>query len=296
MLENFLQVVFLDTHSVVLDREAQVVVGVPRLDEEVDGLVGLPVFDGVVDKVEDDIGEMHLVDIALRVYRLDIGDDFATGVLHAQREGVGHVLYHLVEVELLFLEDGVFLVEHRHLEHFLHEEPQSFRLILDGASDMLHHGRALGERVVVEHLCRQRYAGDRRLEFVRHVVDEIVLDFGVPFLSEHHDDGEDERDEQDDGEDNGWNHEPDAREDILVHLREVYLHHTRHIVRVVAVELLLIGVFLPILVIVGTSVDLPAILGTDSEVVGQSYAIVLQFSLQVVVEQLEVHSLIPRFL
>ena len=98
---------------------------------------------------------MHLVYVYRGVYGLYLGVYLAAGVLHAQRERVGYVLHHLVEVELLLLEHGLLAVEHRHLEHFLHEETQPFGLVVYHGAQVLHHGGALGHALVVEHLRRQ---------------------------------------------------------------------------------------------------------------------------------------------
>ena len=101
---------------------------------------------------------------------------------------------------------------------------------------MFHHLRALRKTLVVHHLGRQGDARDRCLQFVRHVVDKVVLYLAVPFLPEDDDDREDERHQQHEGEDDGRNHEAHAGEDVVVHFREMHLHHAHPVHRVVAEE------------------------------------------------------------
>ena len=55
---------------------------------------------------------------------------------------------------------------------------------------MFHHLGRLADAVVVEHLCGQRDAGDGCFQLVCHVVDKVILDLRIPFLSEDDDDGD----------------------------------------------------------------------------------------------------------
>ena len=71
----------------------RVVLRVPRLQIDVERLVGFGIFDGIVQEVEDDILEMHLIDIHRRIDRLYARIDLAARVLHAEREGGSNVFH-----------------------------------------------------------------------------------------------------------------------------------------------------------------------------------------------------------
>ena len=60
-------------------------------------------------------------------------------MLYTQGEGLGYLFHHLVEVEFLLLEDDALLVEHGHLEHFLHQEAEALRLVGNDAAEVLGH-------------------------------------------------------------------------------------------------------------------------------------------------------------
>ena len=57
LLEDLLEVLFLDTLARVANGETEVVLRVPRLQIDVERLVGFGIFDGIVQEVEDDIAE-----------------------------------------------------------------------------------------------------------------------------------------------------------------------------------------------------------------------------------------------
>ena len=292
LFEDFLHVLALDALSRVGYREAQLVTLIPGAQVDVDRLVGLAILHRVVHQVGDGVREMHLVYVDGGVNSLNLSVDMSAGVLHAQRKGRGGLLQQLVQVELLFLERHRLSVEHRHLQHFLHEETQSFRLVVDDAAQMFLHLRTLRHCFVTQHLRSQRDAADRRLQLVRHVVDEVILDFGIAFLPEDDHDGKDKRDEQHQCEDDGGNHEAHRRIDVLVHVGEVNRHHAHLRSGVVFEEFLRIGFFNALLSIIGTTVDLTSVGRRHGEVVGQVDAVVLQLLLDVVVEQQEIHALL----
>ncbi len=91
---------------------------------------------------------------------------------------------------------------------------------------MAHHILILGDTLVIEHLRCQGYTGNRRFQFVSHVVDEVVLHLGIALLPEDGHNRENESDEQDQSKDDTWNHESHSREDITVHLGEMNPHDT----------------------------------------------------------------------
>ena len=84
------------------------------------------VFHGVVEQIVYHVLEVYLVDVESRLDGFYLGVYLASGMLYAQRERVGYVLHHFVQVETLLLEHGLLAVEHRHLQHFLHEESKAF--------------------------------------------------------------------------------------------------------------------------------------------------------------------------
>ena len=294
LLEHSLQALFLDADARVANREVEVLVVVPRLDVDVERTVGLAVFHGVVEQVVDHVLEVHLIDVHRRVHSLDLRIDFPARVLHAQREVVGDALHHFVQVELLFLERRVLPVEHRHLQHLFHEESQAFRLVVDHRAKVSGHLLALRHRVVVHHLRGERNAGDGRFQLVRHVVDEVVLDFGVSLLAEHENQRDDKRNDQHDGENDGGNHEAHRGVDVGIHVGEMHLHDAHFRLRVVAEEHLRIGVCHARLRVFRTAIDLPPVLRRHDEVIRNVDAVVHQFGLQVLVEQLEVDALFQR--
>ena len=132
----------------------------------------------------------------------------------------------LVEVEFLFLKRCRLTVEHGHLQHFLHQETQAARLVANDGAQVLHHRGTLVDALVAQHLGCQRDAADRSLQLVRHIVDEVVLNLRISFLTEDDDDGEDKGDEQHYCEYHCWNHETDVGVDVLVHTGEVNLQDT----------------------------------------------------------------------
>ena len=155
LIEDLLDVLFLDAQTRVADGEAEMVFVVPRADIDVERLLGLTVLHGIVHQVGDGILEVHLIDKDGRIDGFDLRKDMSTRMLYAERETGGHRFQQFIEVELLFLEGGLFAVEHRHLEHFLHEEAQALRLVVDNTTQVLEHRGTLRDGFVVEHLCCQ---------------------------------------------------------------------------------------------------------------------------------------------
>ena len=207
---------------------------------------------------------------------------------------MGCILYDFVEVEFLLLEHRLLAVEHTHLQHLLYQKAESLRLVVNDATQMFLHLLALGDRRVVEHLCCQTDAGDRRLQLVGHVVDEIVLDFRVPLLTEDDHDGEDEGDEQHQREDDARNHEAHTGENVAVHIREVNLHDTHLRLRVVAEKHLRIAVLLALVAKIWAAVHLSSILRCHREVIRDVDAVVHHLCLEVLIKLLEVDSLLQR--
>ena len=63
LVEDLLQVLLLDALSCVAYGEVQLVVVVPCMDVDIDGLVGLAILHGIVHQIGDGILEVDLVDI-----------------------------------------------------------------------------------------------------------------------------------------------------------------------------------------------------------------------------------------
>ena len=155
LIEDLLDIVFLDADTRIPYRQVQTVLVVPCLQIDIDGLVGLTVFHCIVEQVVDHVLEVHLIHEDGGIDSTDIGIDLTACMLHTERERVGHALHHFVQVEFLLLEHRFLTVEHRHLQYLLHEEAQAFRLIVHHTTQMLGQGRCLGHGLVVEHLCSQ---------------------------------------------------------------------------------------------------------------------------------------------
>ena len=99
---------------------------------------------------------------------------------------------------------------------------------------MFLHLFALCHRSIIEHLRCQTDTGNRSLQFVGHVIDEVVLDLRIPLLPEDDHNGKDEGNQQYQREDDARNHEAHTREDIAVHIREMNPYYTHLRLRVVA--------------------------------------------------------------
>ena len=173
------------------------------------------VFNRVVEEVENNVGEVHLVDGHDGVEGVEIGSDGAAVALHLELEGVDDVEYHCVGVYVFEAQGRLLPVEHRQLKHLLNLKAQAFGLVGYHRAYLLKHGRRLAHALIVEHLCRKRYRRYRCFELVRHVVDEVILHLGEFLLSERHYDGVDEYHKQNEGEGEGRHQEGYRREDVV---------------------------------------------------------------------------------
>ena len=292
LVEDFPHVFAPHALSVVGDGETELIVLVPGANMDVYGLVGLSILHGVVHQVGNGILEVHLVHIDGRIYGFYLGVNLAAGVLHTQGERAGCLFKQFIDVEFLLFERHRLTVEHRHLQYFLYEEAQAFRFVVDDAAQVLLHLRALGHALVAQHLRCQRDTADGGLQLVGHVVDEVVLDLCVALLAEDDHNGEDERDEEHQGEDDGRNHESHRGVDVLAHLGEVDAHHAHLRGRVVAEQGLCIAVFGPRLFVVRAAVHLAAVGCVHGEVIVQVDAVILQSFTYIGVQQFEVDALL----
>ena len=160
---------------------------------------------------------------------------------------------------------------------------------------MFLHLFTLCYRGIIEHLRCQTDTGNRRLQLVSHVIDEVVLDFRIPLLSEDDHDGKDECNQKYQRKDDARNHETYTREDIAVHIREMNPYYPHLRLRVVAEEYLRITIFLAFIRIVRTAVNLSSILRGHGEMIRYIDTIVHHLCLEVLIQLLEVDSLLERF-
>ena len=284
LLEYLLQVFAFDADAVVLDADAQLSGFVPGADGEFELSVGAFVLHGIVHQVEDDVGEVHLVDEDDGVFGFQAGDDLSSVLLDFEGEGMDDAGDEFVGVDFDHLEVGALVLVHGQLEYLLDLEAQALGLVVDGGGESAEHARRLGDGFVVEHLRGERDGGDGCLELVGHVVDEVVLDLGEFLLAEDEHHGDDEGDDEDEREDDGGHDEGEGAVDVLAKLGEVDLEHAHLLHGVVLEECLREGYLAAFLVVVGALVDALSVIGIDGEVVVHVDAVVGQFGLEVLVE------------
>ena len=116
------QDLLLHAYACITDGKAQVIVVIPCPYIYIQRLIRLGIFHGIVHQVEYRISEMYLVDKQCRVDSLYLSVYLAAGMLYSELERLCRILYKLVEVEFLWLEDSLLTVKQRHLQHLLHEE------------------------------------------------------------------------------------------------------------------------------------------------------------------------------
>lgn len=152
-LEDFLEIFFSDSDSVVFNSDEQVVSVVLCGDGELQLSVRRLIFHRVVHEIEDDVGEVHFIDEDLRVLSFQVGCEVSSVGFHFESEGVGDVFDEGVCVEFFLFESGCFSVKHGHLQDFFHLEAQSFCFVHDDAGNVVEHRFALCHGGVSEHLC-----------------------------------------------------------------------------------------------------------------------------------------------
>ena len=236
LVEYLLQVFLLHTQAGIRNREIQMLFIIPGLHRDVKRFVRLTVFHSIVHQIEDDILEMHLVNIESRIDGFDIGIDLTTCMLNAEREGISNILNHLVQIEFFLLEHRLLAVEHTHLQYLFYQETKTLRFIVDHVTQMFLHLFTLCYRGIIEHLRCQTDTGNRRLQFVGHIINEVVLYLSISLLSEDNHNGKDEGNQQYQREDDTRNHEAHTGEDIAVHIREMHPYYTHLRLWVVAEE------------------------------------------------------------
>ncbi len=132
-IEYLLEVITLDTNSVISDGDHEFAGLIPGADLEMQRNIGPLILDGVVHEVEDDVGEVHLIDHAKRILSLELGIDGAADILDFEFEGVDYAVDEFIDIHLLKFHGVALALKHGHLEHLLYLEAQTFGLIVDDA-------------------------------------------------------------------------------------------------------------------------------------------------------------------
>ena len=100
-VKDFLKIVLLDSDTVIGNRYHEFTGLVPCTNLEMQCYIGSLVFDGIVHKIEDDIGEMHLIDHAERIFCFKDGIDSTTYVLNLELESVDYAVDELIDIQFL---------------------------------------------------------------------------------------------------------------------------------------------------------------------------------------------------
>ena len=161
--------------TVVADGNHEMTVFVPGLDGQMQRHTLAAVLHGIVHQIIYNVREVHFVHTDFCLLRVQMSLYLAAVLTHLQREGLYHAVNLCVGVELLPLEGNVAGIVERHLQHLLHLETQALGLGDDDAGKALVHLLRLLQALVGKHLRGNADGGDRRLEFVRKIVNEVVL-------------------------------------------------------------------------------------------------------------------------
>ena len=129
-----------------------------------------------------------------------------------------------------------------------------------------------------------------------HIIDEIILYLRISLLTENDYYREDKCNKQDQSENDTWNHESHTGEDIAVHIREMNLNHPHLRLRIITEKQLRITILLTFLRIVRTPVNFTTILSSYRKMIRNINAIIHHLSLQVLVQLLEIDSLLQRLI
>ena len=201
-----------------------------------------PVFEGIVQKVVHQVGEVHSVRIDDRVFRIDMCLDRAVGIilLHFELESHGGFFHHGIGFQLVELEvDGSDTVKHRNLQYLFRQHAQPFRFRQQYTVVVSHLFGRQNDAPVGEHLCHERNGGNRRFELVGHVVDEVRLHLRESFLPVDPDEGEDRNQENEQAEDDQGSHEAHFPHEITAQIGEPHHENAHMCGRIVGKDLLL---------------------------------------------------------
>ena len=135
LVEDAFQVVLLNADSVVGNADAEMCLAlVESVHLNGQRLVLATVLESVVEQVEDDVREVHLVGIDEGIVGLEPHVERTAYLRHFQREGVHHVLRNLVGIQLLQLQRNVVVVEEAHLQDLLYLIAKASRLAINDSA------------------------------------------------------------------------------------------------------------------------------------------------------------------
>ena len=227
LVEDALQVVLLYADAVVGDADAEVCLAlIEGVNLDGERLVLASVLEGVVQQVEDDVCEVHLVGVDEGIVGLELHVERTTYLRHFQREGVHHVLRYLVSIEFLKLQGDVVVVEEAHLQDFLHLKTKSSGLVVNHISQTFIGSCILVDALIRQHLGSKGNGGDGGLELMRHIVNEIVLHLTDLSLSDDKVNCYQERDKQDESENHSRQHIPGHATHIFLAVRKMDINIT----------------------------------------------------------------------
>ena len=92
--------------------------------------VGTTIFEGIVEEIVDQIGEVHRVGQDDGIFCFEERFEFSASGFHFELEGGGHFCYNGVGIEFVEFEIcGLRIVKHRELQYLFDEQAQAFRFI-----------------------------------------------------------------------------------------------------------------------------------------------------------------------
>ena len=121
-IEYFLEVITLDSDSVISDRDHKFAGFVPSTDFEVQWNIGPLILDGVVHEVEDYVCEVHIINHAEGILSLELSIDSSTDILDLKFERIDYAIDEFIDIHLLKLHGVALTLEHGHLKHLLYLE------------------------------------------------------------------------------------------------------------------------------------------------------------------------------
>ena len=117
------------------------------------GRIILHVFQGVVEQIEDDVGEVHLIKAAFSVDGIEVYLNLAPIFLSLDLLGVDYIIDDIVDIHIReFQCRTTGIVIHRHLQHLIHLEAQTLRLLSYHSGKMLERCGGFSDRIILKHL------------------------------------------------------------------------------------------------------------------------------------------------
>ena len=295
LVKDTLQVILLDTYTIVFYLYVEVGGIAFGGDLQLQADIVALVLDGIIHQVEDDVGEVHFIHLDHRVGRIQIGLQTASVLHHLDIECLHDTVYQFVGIQGLHLQGYIASIVQRHLQDLLHLIAQALCLSVNHSAQALVSVGGLLQLVVREHLCGNAYGGYGCLELVRHIVDEVVLQFGQPLLSDNEINRNQESDKEEQGKEQCQIYHIGDLQHIPVEFREMYAHNSHFSRRVVTEECLAVTVVLSFRVVVRTTVNLASLAIEHPIVEFQFYAVVAQGTTQCLHQKVLVHTLLKAF-